>query len=523
MLTEKPDGIRLTERMAIRFGATFLANLLRACFSFASGILIARALGASRYGDLSFLLGSFAAISQLMEMGTSSAFYTFISKRRQSGAFFAFYFAWVVFQFVVTVVLVGLLLPVSVIGHIWVGHERSIVLLAFMASFVVTQVWGIVCQLGEAIRKTVLLQVAAVGQAVMHLALVAAAVHWEWLTVQTVMWLLVGEHILLTLLLAPIVANGNLIGKSDSNEGLGTITSEWVAYCKPLAVYGWVGFLYLFADRWLLQHFAGSEQQGFFAVGQQFANISLIATTSILMVFWKEVAEARERQDHRRVQALYTSVSRGLYFVGAWLSCLLIPYSREILTWTVGAGYETAWLCLALMFLFPVHQSLGQIHGAFFYASGETGSYARIGLLMMAVSIPLTYLVLAPGSAAVAGLGLGAVGLALKMVGLQVVGVNIQAYMIAQTNRWNFTFAYQGLALGVLLCLGWASKWASQGMLDLTGSVGTPGVVMLLGCGLYISSSLAFLSHFPQITGLSREQVRSVLTALAGRPRPAVA
>jgi len=48
-----------TERVSIRFAASLVANLTRAGFSFAAGLLVARTLGAANYGDLNFLLGSF--------------------------------------------------------------------------------------------------------------------------------------------------------------------------------------------------------------------------------------------------------------------------------------------------------------------------------------------------------------------------------------------------------------------------------------------------------------------------------
>jgi len=513
----------ISERFVVRLGVSVLSNLLRSGFSFFTGILVARGLGASGYGDLSFLLGSFAAISHLMEMGTSSAFYTFISQRRRNRAFIVFYLGWIMLQFVATVLVVGMVLPEYLLKWIWVGHERGVVLLSFVASFLVTQAWGMVSQLGEAARRTVYVQMASVFQAVAHLVLVIAAVHLEWLTVPSVLWLLIGEYALLVVILGPRLARENLSDESDTGVGYRAMAGEFVTYCKPLCLYGWVGFLYVFADRWLLQQYGGADQQGFFSIGQQFAGISLIATTSILKVFWKEIADARERYDQRRIQLLYASVSRGLYVVGAWISCLLIPYSREILDWTVGAGYEGAWLCLALMFLYPVHQSLGQIQGTFLYASGETRSYARIGISMMIVSIPITYLVLAPESAIVGGLGLGAVGLAAKEVVLQIVGVNLQAYSIAHSNRWDYAIGYQGLVLGVLLSLAWACKWASQWILGLFDSIGNPSGVIFLGSGLYIVLSTAVLSHFPWIIGLSHDQVRSVLTAVTGRLRPAVA
>src|SRR5438477_7907587 len=99
--SDSPGGSSspLREHVAVRIGATLVANLLRAAFSFVSAIMIARGLGAAGYGDLNFLLGSFAAMSQLLDLGTSSAFYTFISQRRRSLSFALIYTGWMTFQF----------------------------------------------------------------------------------------------------------------------------------------------------------------------------------------------------------------------------------------------------------------------------------------------------------------------------------------------------------------------------------------------------------------------------------------
>lgn len=132
-------------------------------------------------------------------------------------------------------------------------------------------------QLGEAIRKTVFIQAVAVAQAVTHLALLAAAAYWNWLAVHTVMWLLIGEYGLLVVILGPKLLRENIVEASGASRGSGAGVAKFMAYCKPLAVYGSVAFLYGFADQWLLQRFGGAEQQGFFAVAQQFANLSLIA------------------------------------------------------------------------------------------------------------------------------------------------------------------------------------------------------------------------------------------------------
>jgi O-antigen/teichoic acid export membrane protein len=503
-----------SERIMVRFGATLVANLVRGGLSFISGILIARGLGASGYGDLNFLLGSFAAISQLLEMGTSSAFYTFISQKRRSRFFMLLYLSWVAVQFVATVLVVGLLLPQIVIERIWVGHEREIVLLAFGASFLMTQAWGMVSQLGEAMRKTVLVQTVSVLQAVAHLALVGGAVYWNWLTVRTVMWLLVAEYTLLAVIFSPKLIRANLSDKREGGGDVETVVSEFATYCKPLVIYAWVGFLYAFADRWLLQQFGGAEQQGFFAVGQQFANIVLVGTVSILKVFWKEIAEAREREDKERIRRLYVQVTRGSYFCAAFVSCFMIPYSKEIVELFLGRFYLGAWPCLAVMLLYPVQQAIGQTQGIFFYASRATGTITKIGISMMLLNIPITYLVLAPPTTSLPGLNLGAVGLAAQMVVMAIVGINLQGYMISRTDGWTFEYAYQALILAPLLALSFSLKWVVSSGFHFFLVPASPILIPIGTLPFYVLGGLSILLLKPELGGMTRGDVRMLRSRL---------
>ena len=173
-------------------------------------------------------------------------------------------------------------------------------------------------------------------------------------------------------------------------------------------------------------------------------------------------------------------------------------------------GYAAAWPCLALMFLYPVHQSLGQIQGTYFFASGQTGTYTRIGIVLMALSIPVTYLVVAPAASPVPGLSLGALGLALKMVVLQIVGVNIQAAVIDRANGWAPDYAHQALVLGGFAALGWLCKWAGQ---SLAGA--SPAAVMALGSILYAVVSGAVVLRRPQLVGVEDARGRFLDLAAA--------
>jgi O-antigen/teichoic acid export membrane protein len=504
---ERRPALPDAETPLVRFFITLFANGLKAAISFLTGLLVAHSLGASGYGDLNFLLGSFTAINSILDGGSSFAFYTLLSGRRRGPGFFMMYFTWTFgVQFVGSIALIGLAAPQALVRAIWLGHSRGTVLLAFVASFMISQTWNAVSQMGEASRKTIVVQTAAASQAILHLLLVALAVWGHWLSVPVVLTLIACEYLAVSLLFGPKLL---LVGLDrHRSEPIREVVREFVRYCRPLIIYTLVGFVYQFADRWMLQRFGGAAQQGYFSIGQQFANLSLLATTSTLSVFWKEVAEARASGDIERTNSMYRSVQQTLFCLAAVVSCLCIPHTRELLRWTVGSGFEAGALALALLFLYPVHQTAGQMQGTFYLATGDTRLYSILGIVFMLVSIPVTYFMLAPPTSRPAGLGLGALGVAVKMVVLQIAGVGVQTWIMNRVYGTRALFWSQLALLAGLLSLAWGSK--------LTASLVTHDAVANVACAgvIYLVAVAGILWRFPMIAGVSPARLHQSLARI---------
>jgi O-antigen/teichoic acid export membrane protein len=108
-----------TNSVRTRFIVSVLSNTSRAALGFASGVLVARALAPSNYGELTFLLGSFVALLALLDMGTSATFYTLISQRPRPRQFYIVYFVWQGLQFLVAAIFLAWLCPDSFLNTIW--------------------------------------------------------------------------------------------------------------------------------------------------------------------------------------------------------------------------------------------------------------------------------------------------------------------------------------------------------------------------------------------------------------------
>lgn len=498
-----------SKSVRVRFMISLASNGMRALLSFSTGLVLARAMTPAGYGDLSFLLGSFVALRTLLDLGTSNAFYTFISQEKRPAAYYSYYFLWLSAQFFFTAAVIFALLPGDFIDRIWLGHSRQAVLLAFAASFLQQQIWQTVNQVGEASRETLKVQALNVSLALVYLAGASALSYAGLISVNAVLCLLIAQYAFFSVLAVLLLRRREKAGAAVPSPSLTEMFAKYGRYCSPLILLSVIGFFHDFADKWLLQFFGGAGQQGFYQVAFQFSTVSILATTSMLNILWKEISEAYGRGDSERIERLFARVARGLYMTGAAISGFLVPWSRELLELFLGKAYVPAGMVFSLMLLYPVHQSLGQVAGTMMLAGERTKQYLRVSAFFMFLSLPLSYLLQARSEGLFPGLGLGALGLALKMVVLNVASVNVMLWVVARNNGWRFKWAYQAAGLGLALGAGYTAKaiilplfagYAPDGAASLGFPMAVSGVIY---CGL-ISGALWL---FPGLAGLNKAEL----------------
>lgn len=489
-----------------RLAASFSANIVRSGISFATGLLLARWLGPDEYGRMVFLLASFMAFRGLSDMASSSAFFTFLSQRQRGRRFISYYWRWVALQFLGSIVLITIFLPDSWVADIWKGEGRPILLLAFVAAFMQGTVWPIASQMAEAQRETIAVQRLNTVVVLFHLVVVLALWWAGQLAIPLIFGAVALEWTVAGWLAARMYRGYSEDGGSQQSEDTphGVFQEFW-RYCLPYLPYAALGFAHDFADRWMLQHWGGASQQAYYAVAQQYAGIALLATASVLRIFWKEVAEANHRGDYGQMERLYAKASRGLYFLGALTTGALMPWASEIINLSLGTAYSGGSMALMLMFMYPVHQSLGQIGGSMLFATEKAQIFVILGVTFMVLSLIVAYLLMAPVDAVIPGLNLAAEGLAWKMVTIQIMSVNLQAWFIARIFKWKFDWTYQVVALGLAVSTGWLVKAFVTGLLD---DLSLPS--MALSATLYLVLMLGILSRFPTIAGLELNDLKAL-------------
>ena len=490
----------MTTSILGRFAATLATNAFGAVASFLASLLIARSLGPSVYGDYSFLLASFAALNGWLDLGTSTAFYTFMSKGTHARAHLRVYVAWLAARLLLVGAAVALL-PAGIVSAAWVGQPRTLVLTAWAAFFASVVGRVFLVHVAESARRTLFVQPALAVLSLSHLAAVAALRFTGAVSLPAFFYLLVLEYAALG---AWFLVRFEAPREEAAPPRPAELVRRYTKFCAPLAGYAFLGFAAEYADRWLLQRFGGSAQQGYFGLGQQFSAVTLLATTSLLNIFWKELADASASANKARMRELYGRSARALFFVAAAGGAFLAPHARILLELTAGPGFADGWPTMAMMLLFPAFQTLGQLNGAFFFATEDTRTHTAIAGAGMLAGLPLAWLVLAPADGAIPGLALGSAGLAARSWILQAAAVSVQCTVVSRRLDGGHGAARHWAVLAGLLVHGWACA--------AIGRMLVPSAAALVPAGvLYAAGLIAALVRFPGLAGADKAHLDRVL------------
>ncbi len=142
----------------------------------------------------------------------------------------------------------------------------------------------------------------------------------------------------------------------------------------------------------------------------------LILTASAIPIIWREIARASSLGDRQQAGHVFVRSTQILFFTTLALCAWLAAGSDTLVRTWAGDRYAAGVPVLAIMAFYPTQQTLGQLNTTALKATGRTTTFRNLSLALSVPDLALTSLLLAPASAPVPGLGLGAIGVALRMV-----------------------------------------------------------------------------------------------------------
>ncbi len=490
-----------------RYFYKLFSNLLGIPVSLITQTIIPRGLGPQHYGDFNFLTSFFSQFIGFFDSGTSMGFYTKLSQRRNEPKLVSFYFYFIL---VIAFFLLLFVLALRTSGFYKVLLPGQSLGYVYLALFLGILGWAanIISQMTDAYGLTVSAEIMKALQKIAGLFILLYLFFARWFNLTNfflynyLMFLILAFFLLRTIKSSGYTFSGKCNLSLKEVKGY---SKEFYEYSHPLFVYSLVGMVVGIFDRWILQLFGGSIQQGFYSLSAQIGVTCFLFVSAMTPLIMREFSIAHDNKDIKSMGELFSKHIPLLYSITAFFACFVAVNAHKVTLIIGGGKFKEAVIPVAIMAIFPIHQTYGQLGGSLYYATGRTRLYRNIGITFMLIGLPLTYILIAPVDKF--GLHAGAVGLAIKMVALQIITVNVFLYFNTKFLGLSFSRFLKHQLFSVLFLF--TASFFSSFCIDKL--INQHVLISVIVNAIFYTLIVAWVIYFwPEIFGLKKNDRRRV-------------
>lgn len=470
--------------------------------------IIPRGLGPKLYGDFSFLSSFFNQLVAFFEMGTSSCFYTKFSQRPKEMGLVSFYTYFSTLILTLLLIFVQLMISTGFYARIWPGQQILYIYLAtgfgFLSWFV-----PLLGGMADAYGITVISEKVKMLQRLFAVFFIVLLFVFGQLNLLNFFYY---QYIILLLLgsaLFVILRREGYFLKESFNIGTERIkkyAKEFYSYSHPIFIYSLISLIGNLFDRWLLQIFGGSIEQGFYGFSFQIGGLCFLFTSAMTPLLAREFSIAHFNTDFKRMVNLYNRYIPLFYAIAAYISCFIVIQANKVIYIMGGKAYKYAFVPLIILSFYPLHQTYGQLCGSIYYATGQTKLYRNIGIISILLGLPLTYVLIAPKN--VFGLNLGATGLAIKTELIAIISVNLLLWFNVRQLKLSFKKFFFHQIYTVILFILLAAVIA--GAIDLL--ISNIFISFILSGIIYTISTVFILFNMPSIFSIKKIELLKLIS-----------
>lgn len=466
--------------------------------------MITRALGAEQYGNFNYLKIIFEKMIGFFDVFTS-AFYPKLSKRPGDSGILLFVIIYDIFLFFLSFLLLTIIFSTGEFVNFLTVHSFSIAssILLFTWLLIISQKMTFFM---DALGKTITNELVLIF---MRIAItIGIIIYYLNGNLDLVTFVHIQNTCLIIFLLILSIYAYKFFAKSRNPSSIKKVSTEFKDYSMPLFLASIVGTITALADRWLLQIFGGATEQGYFSLGFNIGAICLLLTGSFTPLLLREYAIAHEQNNRARLVYLFSKYLPLFYVLTSFISCFLCVHGDWAASLIGGSDFNEAVLPVMILGLAPIHQTYGQLSGSLMTATDRTNEYGGIDIFISIIGLPVTYFILAPKSHW--GFNLGATGLAIKLLVLQIIAVNIQLWFntrqlgIGQKKILIHQISVITIFLGIASLGKFIAAFIFQGKI----------ISLLVSGSVYIIFSISFIWVFPNIVAMSKKELLSHISTL---------
>lgn len=497
----------VTESLRKRYLLKLFSSIIGFCIGIFMQSMITRGLGPQSFGNYSYLTSVFTQIVLLFDLGNSTGFFVKVSQRPREIELIVFYFYFTTIGLLLFVLGTIILNYFVLYNYIFPAQETFIILAAsFWAVF--SRYIQILNNITDAFGLTVKSETGLILQKLGGVLVIALLFFSHQLNLLNYFLFQYLSIIFIGVVFIWLIRDCGIFVKNNwflKKRVISKYIEEFYKYSRPMFFGALLGYTSIVLDRWLLQNYSGSAEQGFYGIALQISTVGSIFGGAMSMIIMRELSIAFSNNDLRQMGILFRRFIPLLYSLTAYFSCFAAIQSEKLVILLSGNEYKDAYLAVSVMCFYPVHQTYGQLSGSVFLATGQTKLYAKQTIIFVFIGLPILFLLVNPGT--FLQLDLGALGLAFKMVIIQILSVNVQLYFNAKLlglSYWKY-IAHQVFSLGCLFSISIMTKLIFDNLLIGQSNM----LINFLASGVFYTICVLLIIYFwPIVFGLTRKDIK---------------
>ena len=445
-----------------RYAYKLLSNISGIIIGIISFFIVPRALGPKYFGDYSFLTNVYTQVINFLDMRASTCLYIKLSQNRDDRNIIPFYSLFGIL--IITILFISTWMITSnqsILNHLLPDQE---VLFVYMA-VVLTVIMFIQEQLAKIMDSyglTIFCEKNRMYIRFVNILLIVVFFYFMTLNIKTYFLLNIVSWVFFILIILYYLKKINVsFSPAMDSIVIKEYSKVFSHYCAPLLAYMVIGFFSEYFDRWILQKYGGSIQQGYYAFAFNISNISMIAVSSIFILFTRELSVSFGKKDIRSIGKLFDAYVPSLYLFVAYFSCFLYFQADNIISMLGGESYKSASSALKILSIYPMVSTYSMMSGSIIYATERTVIFRNLSFILAPLGALASIILISP----IAGMNLGAVGLGIKILSVEFISVVVILFINARYLNLSFKkYLFHLIYIPIILLL---IAWLSSGIVGL--------------------------------------------------------
>lgn len=427
-----------------KFLSKAISNIATALLSLFTTSFITRSVGPNIYGQFTYLLEIFSRIINFLTVGSDTALLVKVSQRQNESKLIKFYLYFLILIFLINFILLGIVYSFQFDKVVFLDIPSDVVLFMFFIAYSIF-INTVLRQLNDAYGFTSVAENIFSIQKLVSIFIIFILYFSNLLNFLN--FLIYSLSISLISILFwnyNLSTNDKSILKSSvrlNYKEFKTYLIEFYVYCSPIFVHSIIVLVLLVGERWLLQNYGGSVEQGYFGVAYKIGAAIFIISGALIPIFNREFSISWANKNIERSKYLFFTLVPSFFSISAIISIFFCLNSEIVVFLFAGEEFKNSFQVVALMSLYPIHQTYGQLLGTVYFSTDNTAKYRNVNVVFNLIGIILSFYLIAPKE--MFSLDLGSKGLAIRLLIIQFLITNYYLYFctkLLKINFWNLFF-----------------------------------------------------------------------------------